>query len=90
MSPTSSPTSPQTPGSPPSYPSQRAMLQKLADEALDVARGVRVLLEEEPLPFGWEEAYTNEGERYYINHMNQVTSWLHPVTHMTKVMDKSH
>ena len=90
MSPTSSPTSPQTSGSPPSYPSQRAMLQKLADEALDVARGVRVLLEEEPLPFGWEEAYTNEGERYYINHMSQVTSWLHPVTHMTKVMDKSH
>ena len=88
VSPASSSISPQTPGSPPSYLPQRAMLHKLADEALDVAHGVRVLLEEEPLPFGWEEAYTNEGERYYINHMSQVTSWLHPVTHTTKVRDK--
>ena len=89
VSPTSPPTSPQPLVSPPSYLPQRATLQKLADEALDVARGVRVLLEEEPLPFGWEEAYTNEGERYYINHLSQVTSWLHPVTHTTKVSDKS-
>ena len=85
MSPKQSPTSPQSPGHPPSYIPERATLQKLADEALDVARGVRVLLEEEPLPFGWEEAYTNEGERYYINHMSQVTSWLHPVTHTTNI-----
>jgi syntaxin-binding protein 4 len=85
--PTTSPTSSHTPGSPASSLPQRAMSQKLADEALDVARGVRVLLEEEPLPFGWEEAYTTEGERYYINHMSQVTSWLHPVTNTTKVKD---
>ena len=88
-SPTTSSTSPQAHGSPPSYLPQGATLQKLADEALDVSRGVRVLLEEEPLPFGWEEAYTNEGERYYINHLSQVTSWLHPVTNTTNLREKS-
>lgn len=77
----------QAPGSVPSYLSQNAMLQKLGEEARDVARGVRVLLEEEPLPFGWEEAYTKEGEHYYVNHVNQVTSWLHPVTHTTKIQN---
>ncbi|XP_028392392.1 syntaxin-binding protein 4-like [Dendronephthya gigantea] len=86
-SPASSPASPPQASRYPSHPLQGEKLQKLADEVLDVARGVRVLLEEEPLPFGWEEAYTNEGERYYINHMSQVTSWLHPVTHTTKVQD---
>lgn len=65
----------------PGYLSHRHTSQKLADEARDLVRGVRVLLEEEPLPFGWEEAYTSEGERYFINHVTQITSWLHPITH---------
>ena len=68
----------------PGYLSHRHTSQKLADEARDLVRGVRVLLEEEPLPFGWEEAYTSEGERYFINHVTQITSWLHPITHTTK------
>lgn len=83
----SSPQNEKSPGSPeeaPSYLSQRHGSQKLADEARDLVRGVRVLLEEEPLPFGWEEAYTSEGERYFINHVTQVTSWLHPVSRTTK------
>ncbi|XP_036938292.1 transcriptional coactivator YAP1-like isoform X2 [Acanthopagrus latus] len=32
------------------------------------------------LPYGWEEAYTADGVKYYINHMTQTTSWSLPVT----------
>uniref|UniRef100_A0A3Q4GIQ5 Yes1 associated transcriptional regulator n=1 Tax=Neolamprologus brichardi TaxID=32507 RepID=A0A3Q4GIQ5_NEOBR len=31
-----------------------------------------------PLPDGWEQAITAEGEIYYINHKNKTTSWLDP------------
>ncbi|KAL2096679.1 hypothetical protein ACEWY4_008827 [Coilia grayii] len=31
-----------------------------------------------PLPEGWEQAITPEGEIYYINHKNKTTSWLDP------------
>ncbi|GAA6068055.1 transcriptional coactivator YAP1 isoform X1, partial [Tachysurus ichikawai] len=31
-----------------------------------------------PLPEGWEQAITAEGEIYYINHKNKTTSWLDP------------
>ncbi|XP_060225176.1 transcriptional coactivator YAP1 isoform X5 [Meriones unguiculatus] len=31
-----------------------------------------------PLPDGWEQAMTQEGEVYYINHKNKTTSWLDP------------
>lgn len=31
-----------------------------------------------PLPDGWEQALTSEGEIYYINHKNKTTSWLDP------------
>ncbi|KAM9820463.1 transcriptional coactivator YAP1 isoform 1-T1 [Neosynchiropus ocellatus] len=31
-----------------------------------------------PLPEGWEQAITSEGEIYYINHKNKSTSWLDP------------
>uniref|UniRef100_A0AAZ3PA22 WW domain-containing protein n=1 Tax=Oncorhynchus tshawytscha TaxID=74940 RepID=A0AAZ3PA22_ONCTS len=31
-----------------------------------------------PLPDGWEQAGTSEGEIYYINHKNKTTSWLDP------------
>ncbi|XP_069615298.1 transcriptional coactivator YAP1 isoform X5 [Ranitomeya imitator] len=31
-----------------------------------------------PLPDGWEQALTPEGETYYINHKNKSTSWLDP------------
>ncbi|XP_053312482.1 transcriptional coactivator YAP1 isoform X2 [Spea bombifrons] len=31
-----------------------------------------------PLPDGWEQALTPEGEIYYINHKNKTTSWLDP------------
>jgi len=30
------------------------------------------------LPHGWEEAYTAQGRKYYIDHNTQSTSWLPP------------
>ncbi|CAH0562137.1 unnamed protein product [Brassicogethes aeneus] len=31
-----------------------------------------------PLPDGWEQAQTNEGEIYFINHQTRTTSWFDP------------
>ena len=31
-----------------------------------------------PLPHGWEQAVTPEGEIYYINHIDKCTSWYDP------------
>jgi protein yorkie len=31
-----------------------------------------------PLPSGWEQSFTAEGEVYFINHNNQTTSWADP------------
>ncbi|KAK7473388.1 hypothetical protein BaRGS_00035361 [Batillaria attramentaria] len=57
-------------------------LQTLASEGQEVIRTVRSLLEQSPLPFGWEESYTADGVRYYINHLNQTTSWTHPMSNV--------
>ncbi|CAN0347437.1 unnamed protein product [Lampetra planeri] len=34
--------------------------------------------QQRPLPEGWEQACTPEGEIYFINHKNKTTSWLDP------------
>ncbi|NXL56594.1 STXB4 protein, partial [Chordeiles acutipennis] len=52
----------------------------LAAEARDLAKSVRAILEVDSLPYGWEEAYTADGIKYFINHVTQTTSWIHPVT----------
>ncbi|KAM6245209.1 syntaxin-binding protein 4 isoform 2-T2 [Porphyrio hochstetteri] len=52
----------------------------LAAEARDLAKSVRDILEGDCLPYGWEEAYTADGIKYFINHVTQTTSWIHPVT----------
>ena len=31
-----------------------------------------------PLPEGWEEGVTANGERYYINHVTRTTTWRDP------------
>ncbi|OBS64212.1 hypothetical protein A6R68_07247 [Neotoma lepida] len=31
-----------------------------------------------PLPDGWEQAMTQDGDVYYINHKNKTKSWLDP------------
>lgn len=51
----------------------------LAAEARDLAKSVRAVLEVDCLPYGWEEAYTADGIKYFINHVTQTTSWIHPI-----------
>ncbi|MEE6506974.1 hypothetical protein FKM82_007920 [Ascaphus truei] len=60
--------------------SGRSVTAALAAEAKDLARSVRSLVEVDCLPYGWEEAYTADGIKYFINHVTQTTSWTHPVT----------
>ncbi|XP_052276839.1 syntaxin-binding protein 4-like [Dreissena polymorpha] len=57
----------------------------VASEARDVIKAVRSLIDGEPLPFGWEECYTEDGVKYYINHLNQVTTWTHPLSGVSHV-----
>lgn len=51
----------------------------LAVEAKELTNTVRGILELDCLPFGWGEAYTADGVKYYVNHVTQTTSWTHPV-----------
>ncbi|KAJ3608475.1 hypothetical protein NHX12_025522 [Muraenolepis orangiensis] len=51
----------------------------LSYEAQDLTGSVRAILEVDCLPYGWDEAYTTEGAKYYISHVTQTTSWTHPV-----------
>uniref|UniRef100_A0A8D0E9M3 Syntaxin binding protein 4 n=1 Tax=Salvator merianae TaxID=96440 RepID=A0A8D0E9M3_SALMN len=54
----------------------------LATEAKELVKSIRALLEADCLPYGWEEAYTADGIKYFINHVTQTTSWIHPVTNV--------
>ncbi|TWW82023.1 Syntaxin-binding protein 4 [Takifugu flavidus] len=47
----------------------------LAQEAKELSRTVRSMMEVDCLPYGSEEAYTADGVKYYINHVTQTTSW---------------
>ncbi|XP_066470649.1 syntaxin-binding protein 4 isoform X2 [Tiliqua scincoides] len=58
----------------------RTVPASLAAEAKELAKSVRSILEADCLPYGWEEAYTADGIKYFINHVTQTTSWIHPVT----------
>lgn len=57
--------------------------KSVAAEAKDIVKSVRSLIDTQPLPFGWEETYTADGMKYYINHLNQVTTWSHPLSNVT-------
>ncbi|XP_025086725.1 syntaxin-binding protein 4-like [Pomacea canaliculata] len=59
---------------------KKHMIKSLVSKGHDVLTSVRSLIEQSPLPFGWEESYTADGVRYYINHVNQTTSWTHPMS----------
>ncbi|CAM5156185.1 unnamed protein product [Eretmochelys imbricata] len=58
----------------------RTVTATLAAEAKELTKSVRAILEVDCLPYGWEEAYTADGIKYFINHVTQTTSWIHPVT----------
>uniref|UniRef100_H3CD41 Syntaxin binding protein 4 n=1 Tax=Tetraodon nigroviridis TaxID=99883 RepID=H3CD41_TETNG len=47
----------------------------LIQEAKELSRTVRSMMEVDCLPYGSEEAYTADGVKYYINHVTQTTSW---------------
>ncbi|XP_006832474.1 PREDICTED: syntaxin-binding protein 4 [Chrysochloris asiatica] len=49
-------------------------------ESKELVKSVRAMLDMDCLPYGWEEAYTADGIKYFINHVTQTTSWIHPVT----------
>ncbi|KAM6174490.1 syntaxin-binding protein 4 [Erethizon dorsatum] len=51
----------------------------LALESKELIKSVRAILDMDCLPYGWEEAYTADGIKYFINHVTQTTSWMHPV-----------
>ncbi|XP_062859771.1 syntaxin-binding protein 4 [Trichomycterus rosablanca] len=51
----------------------------LVSEAKELICTVRATVEVDCLPYGWNEAYTASGVKYYINHLTQTTSWTHPV-----------
>ncbi|XP_064223632.1 syntaxin-binding protein 4 isoform X3 [Aotus nancymaae] len=48
-------------------------------QSKELVKSVRALLDMDCLPYGWEEAYTADGIKYFINHVTQTTSWIHPV-----------
>ncbi|XP_033632083.1 syntaxin-binding protein 4-like isoform X1 [Asterias rubens] len=54
----------------------------LATEAKETVKAVKKLLEVEPLPYGWEEAYTADGMKYFLNHVTQGTTWIHPISNV--------
>ncbi|XP_075072855.1 syntaxin-binding protein 4 isoform X2 [Mixophyes fleayi] len=56
------------------------VMAALAADAKDLSRSVRSLIEVDCLPYGWEETYTADGIKYFINHVTETTSWTHPVT----------
>ncbi|XP_065764664.1 syntaxin-binding protein 4 isoform X2 [Muntiacus reevesi] len=51
----------------------------LALESKELVKSIRAILDMDCLPYGWEEAYTADGIKYFINHVTQTTSWMHPV-----------
>ncbi|XP_043946403.1 syntaxin-binding protein 4 [Protopterus annectens] len=55
-------------------------MASVAAEAKELARSIRSILEVDSLPYGWEDAYTADGIRYFINHVTGTRSWNHPVS----------
>ena len=46
--------------------------------AFENQQQVEYLLEQIPMPEGWEKARTNKGEPYFINHTTKSTYWEDP------------
>jgi syntaxin-binding protein 4 len=53
---------------------------EISKAAQSILSRMETLLDGDVLPFGWEEAFTSEGVKYYIDHTTQTTSWKHPIT----------
>ncbi|XP_029905941.1 WW domain-containing transcription regulator protein 1 isoform X1 [Myripristis murdjan] len=44
--------------------------------------------EELPLPPGWEMAYTSNGQKYFLNHIEKITTWVDPRKSMAPNMTR--
>ncbi|XP_069069474.1 WW domain-containing transcription regulator protein 1 [Pleurodeles waltl] len=72
------------PGGPASAPPPQQQHAHLRQQSYDVT-------DELPLPPGWEMAITHTGQRYFLNHIEKITTWQdprktmtqQPITHMT-------
>ncbi|XP_035279773.1 WW domain-containing transcription regulator protein 1-like isoform X1 [Anguilla rostrata] len=53
----------------------------LRQQSFDVA-------DELPLPPGWEMAFTSTGQRYFLNHLEKITTWQDPRKTMTTGMNQ--
>ncbi|XP_041696536.1 WW domain-containing transcription regulator protein 1 isoform X2 [Coregonus clupeaformis] len=42
----------------------------------------------EELPHGWEMAYTSNGQKYFLNHVEKITTWHDPRKTMTTAMNQ--
>ncbi|XP_018409569.1 PREDICTED: syntaxin-binding protein 4 [Nanorana parkeri] len=60
--------------------SRSGITAAIATEAKELSRSIRSISDVDSLPYGWEEAYTADGIKYFINHVTETTSWTHPVT----------
>ncbi|KAM4771555.1 WW domain-containing transcription regulator protein 1 isoform 2-T2 [Rhinophrynus dorsalis] len=61
-------------GSAPSPAQQHAHLRQQSYDVTD----------ELPLPHGWEMAFTHTGQRYFLNHIEKITTWQDPRKTMTQ------
>lgn len=57
---------------------QQTQLSTLPPPQHTRQRSCDLLLEEQPLPLGWEMAKTPQGQVYFLNHMTQKTTWQDP------------
>ncbi|XP_041463010.1 syntaxin-binding protein 4-like [Lytechinus variegatus] len=76
---------------PPGYLARHKGPIDLASEAKETVKAVKALVESEPLPHGWEEAYTADGTKYFLNHVTQCTTWIHPlsgVNHLPSINER--
>lgn len=72
----SSPASLQLPAGSMSGPSPGRLHSHTRHQSCDVA-------EELPLPPGWEMAFTPNGQKYFLNHIEKITTWHDPRKSMT-------
>jgi len=63
--------------------SQQQLNQSSSSQSVNVVPGTggpqqAIAAAAGPLPEGWEQAMTPEGEVYFINHQTRTTSWFDP------------
>ncbi|CAK8674022.1 unnamed protein product [Clavelina lepadiformis] len=53
-------------------------LENLSQEGEQLYLTTRLNLQSKDLPYGWEEANLSDGRTYFIDHMNNATTWIDP------------